>query len=395
MKSLTFKTSLVTALLFFVGTVFLGTAFFGTVSALAQTSTTLPPRPTLQMKAVATGFVNPTDIQTHDGSTYVALQRGHIVKLDEEKSAPGDMLVEMESEVLADGNRGLLGFVFDTNYTESGRIFVRYTANAGGVETRVSAVRMPPDGSVGRPEHERKLLRLMEPTPRHLGGHLLFAADGKLLLGLGDGGETNDPRDRAQKVTDLYGSVIRIDPTPFGGKPYTSPDDNPAKTTSSWNPDVWAIGLRNPSSLALDTSSGAIYVADTGIGDRQEIDLLVKGANYGWSIYDGDLCRRMRFDCMDQKYRPPLVSYGKDKVTDLILGPVYSGKALPGLAGMLIFADRPSGKIFGLKIQEGKVIAEELLLSTGKEISTFGVDRDGEILFADYKAGEIFRIVGQ
>jgi glucose/arabinose dehydrogenase len=362
---------------------------------LAVAQTPAPQKISLQAKAVASGFVSPTDITTYDGTTYVALQRGHIVNLDEDKASSGSILVDLESEVLSDTNRGLLGFAFDPSYAESGRIFIRYTANAGGVESRLSTIKMPPDGSVGRAEHERRLIRSLEPTPRHLAGHIAFGPDGKLYLGMGDGGETNDPRDRAQRVTDIFGSILRIDPTPFGGKPYTSPEDNPASVAKNWNTDVWAVGLRNPSSLSFDPKSGALYVADTGRGDRQEINLIVKGGNYGWSVFDGDLCRRMKFDCMDQRYKEPLVSYGKDKVSDLILGPVYQGKAIPSLVGTLLFADRPSGKIFGLKIQDGKAMGDELLLSTGKEISTFGLDKNGEVLFADYKAGEIFRIVAQ
>ena len=378
---------------------------FGSLSTLPiaasgdqTTATTAPPastKPTLQAKAVAAGFQNPTDINSHDGSTYVSLQKGHVVKLDEEKSTAGDLVIEIESEVLSDSNRGLLGFAFDPNYTESGRIFIHYTANAGGVESRLSSIKMPADGGVGTAQHERKLLRILQPTPRHLAGHLTFGPDGKLYLGIGDGGENGDPRDRAQKTSDLMGSIVRIDPTPFGSKSYTSPEDNPATSVKGWNTDIWTVGMRNPSTLSFDPKGGALYVADTGIGEQQEIDIAVKGGNYGWSIFDGSLCRRMKFDCMDQKFKEPIVSFGKDKITDLVLGPVYNGTAIPSLVGTLLLADRPTGKIFGLKIQDGKVISEELLLSTGKEISTFGTDKSGEVLFADYKAGEIFRIVAQ
>ena len=102
---------------------------------------------------------------------------------------------------------------------------------------------------------------------------------------------------------------------------------------------------------------------------------------------------RMKFECMNQKYLPPVTSYLKGDGTSITVGYVYRGTVLPAqFQGVLFYADRISGKIWGLKYSGGKVESNTLLLDSGKDVSAFGEASNGELYLADYTSGNIFKV---
>jgi glucose/arabinose dehydrogenase len=124
-------------------------------------------------------------------------------------------------------------------------------------------------------------------TPNHDGGGLHFGPDGALYLGIGDGGENDDPNkgpDRAQSLSTPFGKILRLDPNATNkgaaGNPTTCGNaDNSAKRTIS-DGRIFACGLRNPYSFDWD-ASGNLWVAEVGDG-CDELDNVKAGVNYGW-----------------------------------------------------------------------------------------------------------------
>ena len=105
----------------------------------------------------------------------------------------------------------------------------------------------------------------------------MFGPDGMLWIGLGDGGSGGDPQGNAQSLGTLLGKMLRIDPRPSGGRPYTVPPDNPFVGTDGARGEIWAFGLRNPWRYTFDKGTGDLWIGDVGQNSREEVDFTPAG----------------------------------------------------------------------------------------------------------------------
>ncbi len=189
---------------------------------------------------------------------------------------------DLGTEVLAGGERGLLSIAFPPDYAVSGLAYVYLTAAGGEIQIReLPALRQPrPRGRRARPRRAgHPPYRGRQPQRR---AARVRAADGMLYAGVGDGGNANDtPVSDAENPGSLLGKILRIDPRQGAGQPYTVPVDNPFGTP------VWAYGLRNPWRFSFDRETGALLAGDVGQGVREEIDVIVRGGDYGWRCWEG------------------------------------------------------------------------------------------------------------
>ncbi len=286
---------------------------------------------------------------------------------------------------------GLLGLAFHPRLAETRQVFVHYSA-PGPRRGVISRFLMDQTLSTIDPASEQVILEVPQPWHNHNGGMLAFGPDGCLYIGLGDGGAAGDPLDSGQDVSTLLGSILRIDVNKSeGDKPYAIPTDNPLLKTAGARPEIWAWGLRNPWRFSFDRRTGDLWAGDVGQDRREEIDLIVRGGNYGWNIREGSIPFKPRDT--DATLIDPVVDHPRNEAQSITGGHVYRGKAIPGLVGWYVYGDYGSGFIWVLKYdaKQQRVVAHHRLESRVRQITSFGEDRDGEIYICS-SDGRIYRL---
>lgn len=252
------------------------------ISSILLTLTVTPARaivpPGFQSVPIARNLVKPTTMAiASDGRIFIAEQTGRIriVKLNRLLSAP---FLDIQSQINSQGERGLLGIALDPDFANNRWIYVYYTANTPNIHNRVS--RFQANGDLVVPGSEKVLLDIqpLSTLTNHNGGAINFAKYGRLLIAVGDNANPSN----AQTLSNMKGKILRLN------KDGTIPTDNPFYTTATGtNRSIWALGLRNPFSFAVQPGTGRIYINDVGQNNWEEIDLGLPGANYGWPVFEG------------------------------------------------------------------------------------------------------------
>lgn len=346
-------------------------------------------------------FEQPVDIQSpNDGTNrlFVLSQPGVIYVFDNDPGVKEKKIfLDIRNKVLFGGEQGLLGLAFHPDYKQNGYFFLDYTTD-NPRRTVISRFTLSAnDPSKADPESELVLLEVEQPYSNHNGGQISFGPDGYLYISLGDGGSGGDPLNAGQDLTMLLGSLLRIDvDNTSGGRNYAIPNDNPFKgNNDGFKEEIYAYGLRNVWRFSFDNQN-RLWAADVGQNAWEEINIIEKGKNYGWRIMEGKHCFNPETGCDTTGLILPIWEYGhnEDGGYSITGGFVYNGKSAPGLAGKYIYADYVVGKIWSLEYTDGKVI-NKLLAQSNYLISTFGIDRNNELYFADHNKGKMYRFVEQ
>jgi uncharacterized repeat protein (TIGR03806 family) len=278
---------------------------------------------------------------------------------------------------------GLLGLAFHPGFARNRTLFLHYSANdpRRGV---VSRFRTDSKRSRIDRRSERVVLEQPQPWGNHNGGDLQFGPDGLLYITFGDGGAGGDPLGSGQDLGTWLGSMLRIDVD--GGQPYRVPADNPFLDVPGARPEIWACGLRNVWRFSFDPLTGDLWAGDVGQNAWEEIDLLVKGGNYGWNAREGKHAfrgrRRSRSQTQPVPARGPLldpvVDFDTSQARSITGGVVYRGQRHSGLRGTYLFADYATGYVWGLR-HDGTRMTGLRVLARLQGISSFGTDQDGEV----------------
>lgn len=351
--------------------------------------------PTIRLESVAIGLSEPIGLfNAGDGSGRLfIIEQAGTIRILQSGTVGQPPFLDIQERVSAGGERGLLGLAFHPQFEENGRFFVNYTSSAGGLHTVISEFKVGAGGA--DPGSERILLTIPQPFANHNGGNIIFGPDGFLYIGMGDGGAANDPQGNGQNLGALLGKMLRIDvDQKSGAKEYAVSSDNPFVATPGAAPEVWAYGLRNPWRFSFDPQTGLLYAGDVGQNAREEIDVIRKGGNYGWSPMEGMICTPgvNNGNCDKSRYDLPIIDYPRSEGTTVVGGYVYRGSAISNLAGAYLYGDFGSGRLWMLRYDGSAVSDQRLLLETGKSISSFGEDEQRELYLIDY-SGEIFKIV--
>lgn len=325
----------------------------------------------VQLAEWATGLARPLAMEAvpgdAEGRVWVAEKHGRVKVLGRDGTVIGAPVLDIGDQVSRASEQGLLGLAFHPEFAKNALFYLHYTDKGG--DTRVEEWRF----AGGKGTRVREVFFLEQPWSNHNGGHLAFGPDGRLWIGMGDGGSAGDPRGYAQNPQAFLGKMLRLDVA--AGTPKA---------------EISLLGLRNPWRYTFDRKTGDLYIGDVGQNRFEEVHVLAVGttsANLGWDAREGFACYEPRRDCRSEGLTPPVLVYptGVEGCT-VIGGYVYRGKAIPELEGVYFYADYCTALVRSFRWKGGLEIGDhwdwraaldpkERLAS----IASFAEDADGEL----------------
>jgi len=386
------------------------------------------PFPSLELKLAFTDlkFDRPLWMEEAPDETkrfFVMQQNGKVFVLPpSRKSAEMQTFLDItDRKPLVQNEEGLLAFAFHPQFKSNGLFYIFYSQQSPKRCVLSELRSSKADSNKADLSTERILLEIPHPYWNHNGGTLVFGPDGFLYWSLGDGGAGNDPHNVGQSGHHLLGKILRLDVNSRTGKlPYGIPKDNPFvgkdengnPTADPFDthpeglrPEIWAYGLRNVWRMSFDRETGDLWAGDVGQEKWEEIDLIVKGGNYGWSAREG--FHDFKHQKPQGKPLDPVIEYPHNrglsaecKFPDhtpgisVTGGYVYRGKKLPSLRGVYVYADFSMGTVWGLRYENGQVTTHGELVKPNPlhAIASFAEDRDGE-LYALFFDGKIYEFI--
>ena len=359
----------------------------GTGTTVAQ-----PPQGSGQLRLEKVGdFDQPDYVTQPPGSTdlYVIERQGRVrmVRDGEVRSQPA---LDITDQVTSDGEeQGLLSIAFAPDFQNSHLVYAYYTGT--DQDQHVVEYSVKPDGSFDRGS-ERQILHMDDFAPNHNGGLLLFGPDGQLYIGTGDGGIADDPRRNGQNLDSLLGKILRIDPRPSGGRPYTTPGPSLGHGA---RPEICDYGLRNPWRFSFDRGTSALLIGDVGQNTEEEIDYVPAeracGNNFGWSAFEGD-DRFNQDQTAPNEVRPILTYEHADGGCSVTGGFVVRDRSLPTLYGRYIYGDFCVGQLHDFRPASPAAEDDRSLGLEVPSLSSFGQDNRGHI-YAVSLEGPVYRLV--
>lgn len=344
----------------------------------------------LELRPVVSGLTHPVFL-THagDGSgrLFIVERVGRIRIVRD-----GDLLelpfLNISDRVSTNGEMGLLGLAFHPDFEENRRFFVNYATNIGGSRTVVAEFRASEGDPDVAEEEETILFELAQPASNHNAGMIAFGPDGKLYIATGDGGGSGDSFGNGQNPGTLHAKILRIDVD--NGDPFAIPADNPFVGDPEFRPETWAWGFRNPWRFSFDRLNGRLFVADVGQNLHEEVDMVERAGNYGWSIMEASSCFSPPSGCDTTGLQLPIHEYGRNQGASVTGGYVYRGVQQTEFRGSYIFGDFISRRIWALTEQENGEWERRLLLDTSLALASFGEDEEGELYALDLNGGGVF-----
>jgi glucose/arabinose dehydrogenase len=364
---------------------------------------TAPNPENVGIERIISGLRRPLDIAHAGDARLFIVEQGGLVRVLVDgilQEAPFlDLRTVISQEALGGGysERGLLGVAFHPAYADNGWVFVNYTDRNGNT---VVARYTVPNGTTEPIDAAGGLIILQQQQPysNHNGGQIAFGPDGYLYVSFGDGGSQGDPQNFAQDPQSWLGKILRVDVDESSATaPYIIPADNPFLLDGNYLPEIWALGLRNAWRFSFDRATGDLYIADVGQNQYEEVNFQpadsIGGENYGWSRFEAAQSYNANITLLGENIVAPFAAYDhSDGACSVSGGFVYRGAAIPDLQGAYLFADWCSGRIWASYRDSDGAWQTNIFSETGRQISAFGEDVDGELYFADY-AGSILRFV--
>ena len=347
---------------------------------------------------------------------YVVEQSGTIRVVNNGALQATPFLQIAATQIVSDGERGLLGLAFPPNYGSSGRFYVLYTRpgddTSPGGKIVVARFKRSANRFVADPNSQFALRwstgadYIAHPFANHNAGCLQFGPDGMLYIASGDGGSGGDPNNNAQNTSTLLGKFLRIDVSSVADT-HQNGFVVPAGNAGLPAPEIWSIGWRNPWRFSFDSpalgGTGAMVVADVGQSNREEIDYEPAnrpGRNYGWRLWEGT--QPYNQPAGTPLLTQPIFDYPRSMGASVTGGYVYRGSLLD-MRGRYFFADYVFHRVWSLALSinaSGEATASDLRDHTAElstvgalgGISSFGIDADGDLYVGDHTRGLVLKI---
>lgn len=322
-------------------------------------------------------------VNSGDGTNrFFVIEQSGVIRVFENSQTAADSTVflNITNKVVFGGEQGLLGLAFHPNYSLNGFFYIDYVAN-NPLRTVIARYQVSPNNpNQALVSSEVVLLEVNQPFSNHKGGQIAFGPDGCLYIGLGDGGSGGDPFGNGQNRSTLLGKILRINiDSSSQNRNYSIPPDNPyVGNNLGYQEEIYAYGFRNPWRFSFDSPTGRLWVGDVGQSLREEIDLVGISKNYGWNIMEGSLTYSSGSQV---SLELPVWEYTHSDGIAVIGGYVYRGSALANLYLKYVYGDYGSGKIWALQYDGVSTSVNTLLITTGLNISSFGVDEQNNLYF--------------
>ena len=328
-----------------------------------------------------------------DGSNrlFAASQQGGIWCFENDRNvSKSHLFLDLRGKVLdwkgrGANEQGLLGFDFHPKFKSNGKFYVYYT-HTDDKRSIVSQFTVSADDpNKADPNSEVVLMEIEQPYKNHNGGCIEFGPDGYLYIALGDGGDRNDPKASGQDLSQLLGSILRIDVDgQESGNQYRIPSDNPFVGKPGARGEIYAYGIRNPWRIAFDKQNGDLWIGDVGQELWEEVNVIRKGGNYGWSQREGVYGFNNR-PIVKGVGEPidPVWQYDHRVGRSITGGRVYRGTRLPELSGKYLYADYVTGVIWALSYdrESGKATRNDQVVPDSIPVLAFGEDQSGEVYY--------------
>lgn len=363
-----------------------------------------PRRSGVALKRIGS-FESPTYVTAAPGFPkllFVVEQSGQVEVMSEDRKFRRPFL-DIRSLVGYDGaERGLLSIAFPPDYPRSRRFYVYYTGNDGNI--RIDEFRRRSATRSARGSRRTVIEIPHSVNANHNGGQLQFFDD-LLYFATGDGGSGGDPPNNAQNRDSLLGKLLRIDPRPSGGQPYSIPLDNPFVGRAGRD-EIYSYGLRNPFRFSFDTVSAKrtrIAIADVGQNRFEELDYTTvgaaAGANFGWDAFEGFApYTEDSGDTPDPGgTTKPIMVYGRGRdggSCTIIGGYVVRDPRLPSLRGRYVYTDYCAGRLRSLVPHLHGASGERPLGLSVSAPTSFGEDGRGRI-YVSSQEGPVYRLVSR
>jgi putative heme-binding domain-containing protein len=291
------------------------------------------------------------------------------------------------------GAHGLMCVCFHPHFTANRRYFmVDQIVESGRFVNRLLEGLAAEDLRHDSGQPRRELIRIDASSANHCGGGLEFGPDGYLYFGMGDTGPQQDPHGNAQDMSLLRGKMMRIDVDHAAGdKPYAIPSDNPFVGHANIRPEILASGLRNPWRYSFDPLTHDLWVGDVGQDLYEEVDVVRRGENYGWNVYEAFAPFSNKYRRAGETYVPPVFAYTRKYGVSITGGYVYRADAASSFYGVYVCGDYESKRIFGLTLKDGALDKVRQIGRAPQRIVSFARGPRGELYLLGYE-GTIYTI---
>ncbi len=351
---------------------------------------TLPPpalAKTLTLERVHRGLSKPLGLEFFEGDPlgrlFVVEQTGTVRAITSGVVEATPLLDVKKLIAQSHSEQGLLGLAFHPQFASNGLLYINYTGRDGGTRV-VQYTSSTGAGAKVDPSSAVELLKLAQPWRNHNGGYLTFGPDGMLYVGTGDGGAADDPKRAAQQTDNRLGKMLRIN-------------------VGTGEVKIVQSGLRNPWRYTFDSRTHDLYIADVGQNTWEEVSVVpfdaLEGANFGWSIWEGNHCFRTK-NCSGEGMIAPVVEFDHDTGCSITGGIVYRGAAIPELHGAYFYSDFCTAILRSFRWRDGVVSDhwdwKQSLDPRSRlaEISAFAADADGEMYLLSIGGG-IYKLVAK